>query len=88
MCVACAEASKREFFMCDDCERCSCTMCEPELRGAVCRFCGLACCAEFDPGMRPIVDKLVDELRVRPVCRTSARESNPCCPTGEVTTVV
>ena len=88
MCGACAEASKREFFMCDVCERCSCTVCGPELRWAVCRFCGRECCAECDPGMRPIVDTLVDGLQVRPSLprgRERARESDACCPTCEVT---
>ena len=84
VCGACAEASKRKFFQCYDCQRCSCTVCGPELRWAVCRFCGHECCAECDPGMRPIVDTLVDGLQVRPFsCR--ARESDACCPTCEVT---
>jgi hypothetical protein len=85
VCGACAEASKREFFQCYDCQRCSCTGCWPPLRWAVCRFCGHECCAECDPGMRPIVDTLVDGLRVRPFCRERARKSDACCPTCEVT---
>ena len=84
MCGACAEASKREFFRCDYCERCSCTVCEPELRWAVCRFCGHESCAKCDPGMRPIVDTLVDGLQVRPFSDW-ARKSDACCPTCEVT---
>ena len=84
VCGACIEASKREFFTCDVCERCSCTVCGPELRWAVCRFCGHECCAECDPGMRPIVDTLVDGLQVRPFS-CFARKSDACCPTCEVT---
>ena len=74
VCGACAEASKRKFFQCYDCQRCSCTVCGPELRWAVCRFCGHECCAECDPGMRPIVDTLVDGLQVRALQESRARK--------------
>jgi len=88
MCGACAKASKREFFYCSDCEREWCTVCDTELKWAVCRFCGVDYCTKCDPGMRPIVDTLVDGFQVRPYAWSwleLASKSDVCCPTCEVT---
>ena len=64
MCSACANAQKREFFSCSHCETHRCTVCNPELKQSVCRFCGYWWCDKCDPGTRPIVDTLLDGFQV------------------------
>jgi hypothetical protein len=87
LCGACANAQKREFFSCSHCDINWCTVCNPELKQPVCRFCGDWWCDKCDPGTRPIVDTLLDGFQVRPYARNHklASKSDVCCPTCEVT---
>jgi len=87
LCGACANAQKREFFSCSHCDINWCTVCNPELKQPVCRFCGDWWCDKCDPGTRPIVDTLLDGFQVRPYARNLGRasKSDVCCPTCEVT---
>jgi hypothetical protein len=63
MCGACANARKREFFCCSACDRDWCTVCDPELKQPVCRFCGDGWCEQVRPGGE--------------VCRGHARRRRP-----------
>ena len=87
MCGTCANARKREFFSCFHCDISWCTVCNPELKHSVCRFCGHYWCDECDPGTRPIVDTLLDGFQGRPCSWNLKRasKSDVCCPTCEVT---